>query len=295
MEQHKHKFFQIICIRSGEGFLWLDNDEIPIVPGRAFLIKPGQLHGLTATSLVRTVDVKFVVRDVALMQALRTARNYLQEQRAAISGLLERIRSQGERKGIFFREMCAAYLVQLLIAYLQENGGQPKDALASTGEDATALSTSDAVRKAMDFISEHYREDLDGQRIARSVGASDRQLRHWFRESIDTSPMHYLACYRIQKARELIEYTNYALKEIAEQCGFKSVHHFNHVFSEISGEPPGAWRRRYQEGICKDVYIDPGFSNVILVRREDEKPLASTVSDHEQDDFLKQPSTRGAR
>lgn len=271
---HKHKFFQVICIASGGGCFWLDGREIPILPRRIFLIRPGEVHGLSAQSHIKTLDLKFVVRDGAMKRALQRARNYIQEQRAAISSLVDQIRSRGERRGIFFREMCAAYLVQLLITYLEESGGGANEALEFAADEAVT-SASDAVRKAVDFIREHYRDDLDGQALAHALGTSDRQLRHWFKDSVDISPMHYLACYRIERAKELIMSTNQALKAIAELCGFKTIHHFNHVFSEITGLPPGAWRRLHREGIGKDVCIDPHFSNVIRVRREEDTLSAS--------------------
>lgn len=277
LERHKHRFFQIISVRSGEGRFWLDGHEIPIVSKRVFLIKPGQVHGLSASSQIQTFDLKFVVRNASLKQALLSAPSFIEEQGAAISTLIEHVRSEGERRNIFFREMCAAYLVQLLVAYLQGNEGKTNGALDVAGDAATVFRASDVVRRAMDFISEHYRDDLDGRSMARSLGASDRQLRHWFKQSVDTSPMHYLACYRIEKAKELIKSTNHALKVIAEICGFKSVHHFNHVFSEITGQPPGAWRRQHREGVCKDVCIDPHFSNVILVRQNEDDVRAPAL------------------
>ena len=73
--------------------------------------------------------------------------------------------------------------------------------------------------------------------------------------------MRYLTQYRVRKAMELIQYSDYALKDVAGLVGFKTIHHFTRVFHEIAGTTPGAWRRKYQAGICKDVVIDPHFSN----------------------------------
>ena len=49
--------------------------------------------------------------------------------------------------------------------------------------------------------------------------------------------------------------------DVAGLVGFKSIQHFTRVFHEITDATPGAWRRKYQAGICKDVVIDPHFSN----------------------------------
>jgi AraC-like DNA-binding protein len=66
----------------------------------------------------------------------------------------------------------------------------------------------------------------------------------------------------VARAKELIEYSDYALKEIAEAVGFKTVHHFTRTFTATEGLSPGAWRRKYLEGIRKDVCINPSFSNM---------------------------------
>ena len=54
------------------------------------------------------------------------------------------------------------------------------------------------------------------------------------------------------------------LKEIAEQVGFQTVHHFTRHFTAAEGSSPAAWRREYLGGIRKDVYINPKFENRIL-------------------------------
>jgi len=56
----------------------------------------------------------------------------------------------------------------------------------------------------------------------------------------------------------------YSLKEITEMSGFRTLHHFTRVFHLVTSETPAAWRRKNRQGICRDVYIDANFSNVIL-------------------------------
>jgi transcriptional regulator GlxA family with amidase domain len=103
---------------------------------------------------------------------------------------------------------------------------------------------------------------LNLPRIADTLQRSDRHIRQHFEECLGMPPMRYLLQYRIKRAEELIRYSDYALKEVAELVGFKTIHHFTRVFREVAGESPAAWRRKYRAGICKDVCIQPHFSNV---------------------------------
>ena len=119
------------------------------------------------------------------------------------------------------------------------------------------------MRRTLDFIKTRYAEDLTLQEIASAVGGSDRHIRRHFEERLGMPPMRYLLHFRVKRSQELIQNTDCALKEVAELAGFKSIHHFTCVFRDIVGETPGAWRQKFRAGICKDVCIDPGFSNAI--------------------------------
>jgi AraC-like DNA-binding protein len=260
LARHEHDYFQMIYFLAGSGLLFLEDREYPIQAGALFLIKPGRNHGLAPASLVKTLDLKFLVRDRNLREYLLAAADVVQEKDTSASGLFEHIRSEGERMSHLYRESCNLFLLQLLIHYLRQDRHQ-----VETGENEPAQDEplhDSVVRRALEFVKNHYAEDLDLQQIASAVQRSDRHIRQHFEDCLGVPPMRYVLQYRVKKAKELTQYSDYALKEIAELVGFKTIHHFTRVFHEIVGESPAAWRRRYQAGICKDVCIHPHFSNV---------------------------------
>ena len=77
-------------------------------------------------------------------------------------------------------------------------------------------------------------------------------------------PLAFLQRHRIAHAKGLIQYSDFAVKEIAEQVGFQTVHHFTRLFTAAEGRSPAVWRREYLKGIRKDVYINPRFENRIF-------------------------------
>jgi AraC-like DNA-binding protein len=261
LEPHEHEYFQIIYFLSGSGSFLLAGHEQPLAPGDLFLLKPRQRHGLTVASVIKTLDLKFIVKDARLQRTLQNASSYFATCDPAITHLFERIRQEGESKGALFRELCGAYLLELLILLLRQER-QPARvahlAKVPAGCPADALS-----KRVVDFIEQHYAEDVHLPAIARTLGVSDRRIRQKFQESVGIPPMRYLLQCRVEQAKELINYSDYALKEIAERVGFKNIHHFTRVFSEIAGVSPGVWRQQNRQGIRKDVYINPHFSNTI--------------------------------
>ena len=53
----------------------------------------------------------------------------------------------------------------------------------------------------------------------------------------------FLNIVRVQKARQIVEFTNQPMTEIAYYCGFGSVRNFNRVFAEVFGCSPSKLRK----------------------------------------------------
>jgi len=241
LKRHRHDYFQLIYIVSGEGEFQLGSTVHPIIPGVLFLIKPRKFHGLRASSLVKTLDLKFEVRDARLHRQLMEAREVMTESMNGIAHLFDQIRYEGEMKAALHRQVCDALLVQIL-AYVIRSGATSMSAAAVEPE----VGGSEQVRRLLSFIRGHYAQKLTLTDMSTAIGRSDRLVRDLMHRTVGMSPMRY------------------SLKEITEMSGFRTLHHFTRVFHLVTSETPAAWRRKNRQGICMVVYIDPNFSNVLL-------------------------------
>jgi AraC-like DNA-binding protein len=265
LELHHHTYFQIIYFLSGKGTFRLGETSVPIRAGLLVLIKPNEVHGATASSTIKTLDIKFRVRNTGLRKAVLAAPGWAAQSDSAVPELLERIRAEGESKGAFYRDMCRALMEEILLLYLRRQNGAPeKAANIETGQ----FVQDPLLRKSIEYIRVHYSNPVEVREIAKAAGCCDRSLRLHFRNGLGVRPLDYLHQFRIARAKELIEYSDYSLKETAVRVGFKSVQHFTRLFAASEGMSPGAWRQRYREGIRKDVVINPGFSNQNWTRAE---------------------------
>ena len=264
LQRHKHDYFQMIYFLHGSGRFYLNGHVYKVCEPVLFLIKPNHYHGLDVSEQVKTLDIKFQVNEKSLKHRLLKSPEYLLADDSEIAHLFERIRREGEQKQSLFRELCGSYLLRILVFFLRRSA-RPVEAEASATEQKKDVVITDAVcRRVLGLIETHRGEELDLQKIAAELGLSNRSVHRHFKDAMGMPPMRYLLQYRVEKAKDLIRYSDYALKEIAELTGFKTIHHFTRVFHEITGVPPAAWRRKYCEGICKDVCIAPDFANVIL-------------------------------
>jgi AraC-like DNA-binding protein len=260
LARHKHEHYQMIYIVSGVANVSLAQQNHRIETGSLVLIKPRRVHGLDPVSAVKTLDVKFIVKDRWLQNLLRDCPEIVLNSEAGAADLFERIRKEGERKGSYYRELCSTFLVELLLVYLRTAGVDRRNEVNETPIAAPAAGDS-IVQQATSYIREHHAEDFSLLEVAKAVGHSDRHVRQHFKDGLGISPRRYLLEYRIQKAQQLIEQSSHALKEVASIVGFKTVHHFTRAFHDVCGQTPGEWRKKYQAGICKDVIIDPAFVN----------------------------------
>ena len=262
LRSHHHSYFQIIHFLNGKGTVMRRDEEHPIASGDTHLIRPGEVHGLSAASQIRTLDVKFEVKARVLHRELSLAPPLVQWKDSGLAARFERIRAEGEGKQHYFRELCASLLQEILYLYLRH--GQSGAVSSFTDPLPDAPPQNELLQKTTNYVEANIGKPLTVKRIAAELGCSERSLRMHFQDGLKMSPLQFLHLRRIAYAKSLIEYSNYALKEIAILSGFQRVQHFNRVFKEVEGRTPASWRDNYLSGVRKDVYINPAFSNQIL-------------------------------
>jgi AraC-like DNA-binding protein len=268
LKLHDHSYYQMIFFLDGKGVFTVEEEPYPIAGGELFLLCPGEKHGLRAESLVRTLDVKFKVAPGRLARQLRRAARMQQSSEPGLAARFERIRMEGERKHAWYREVCGLLLEEILYLYLRQD--LAGTATGDAGATPELAAHDPLLQRALAFIQGNFQRPLTVREVALAAGCTDRTLRLHFHNVLETRPLAFLQRARIERAKVLIQYSDYTLKEIAEAVGFQTVHHFTRLFTGMEERSPAAWRQRYLEGIRKDVYIHPRFENRIFTLEEEE-------------------------
>jgi ABC-type glycerol-3-phosphate transport system substrate-binding protein/KaiC/GvpD/RAD55 family RecA-like ATPase len=106
---------------------------------------------------------------------------------------------------------------------------------------------SDLVAKAVESIHRQLGHPLSVQTLAKELGVSRSHLIRQFKRGTRMTPLRYLNQARVDKAKELLQYTTFNVSEVSQQVGFKSIFHFSKVFRQISGRNPSEFKQfRYQ-------------------------------------------------
>jgi transcriptional regulator GlxA family with amidase domain len=107
------------------------------------------------------------------------------------------------------------------------------------------VSVSMPVREAMNYIYNHYGEQVQISDIAEHVSLSRYYFTRLFRKETGRTPNDYLAEVRINFAREMLIEKILPVAEIAERCGFANTSHFTRFFREKTGQTPAAFRKSF--------------------------------------------------
>ncbi len=97
---------------------------------------------------------------------------------------------------------------------------------------------SQKVHMVIDYINEHYSEDITLDDIAHNVYISVFYLSRIFKKEMNINVVDYINQFRIKKATELMMNKEYKIYEIAEMVGINSPHYFSKLFKKYVGQTP---------------------------------------------------------
>ncbi|WP_052144544.1 helix-turn-helix domain-containing protein [Halalkalibacter okhensis] len=102
------------------------------------------------------------------------------------------------------------------------------------------------VLQAIDFIHNHYADEITVNYIAENLNISNSYLSQMFTKEMGISPIKYLVSYRIQKAKELISSSKDLLvADVASKVGFFEVKHFSKTFKKVTGLTPMQYKKNH--------------------------------------------------
>lgn len=95
----------------------------------------------------------------------------------------------------------------------------------------------------MTYTREHLAE-VGAADVCAAVGLSDRSLRRQFRAATGMSWRQYRQTSRVLGAMAILAESRRTVLDVATAVGFESLSAFNRAFLRLTGETPGAYRRR---------------------------------------------------
>lgn len=104
---------------------------------------------------------------------------------------------------------------------------------------------SAAIRSAVRYMSQHYRESPSIEEIADHVSLNPQYFSRLFKRQMGSSPHTYLLSLQLNQAKTLLIESTLNVQQIAEECGFTSSTHFIRAFKAKNAVTPMVFRKYY--------------------------------------------------
>ena len=107
------------------------------------------------------------------------------------------------------------------------------------------------IKSVLDYINTNYANNISTQDAARQLGLTTNSFCRVFKQTTNKSFLDYLNEFRIHKAVNLIENTDYTISEIIYQCGFNTPSYFSKKFRQLKKISPKAYRASFLNNLTK--------------------------------------------
>ncbi|MFB9275538.1 helix-turn-helix domain-containing protein [Cohnella cellulosilytica] len=256
--------YELLFIKEGECEVVVDGNLYRGIPGDLFLFKPNQPHSL------RTMDdrplrqphlhfdlyyrddspevpVSFKPYERLSEQEKRWLRpddlrdfhpplpsHIRLNKPEAIEKLMQDIIFEFDRKFPYYETTAKGLFIQLWVLLLREIHWQRNPHL---------LSNREQLDRVKSYLSHHLHRDATLDELAELANMSKYYLCRLFKKAYGVTPIQYHVSVRLEKAKEMIRFTDLSLTRIAEELGFQSIHAFSRAFRMREGVSPSAYRK----------------------------------------------------
>lgn len=137
--------------------------------------------------------------------------------------------------------------IQNILRPLQESdtGGDADDLPVTIPSLTKAQNTLNKyVSEAIQFVYDHYNEDITISTVAGSLDISEGYLSRIFKKETSYTFTNYLILYRIKLAMNLLKDHHLKVYEVADQVGYADTTYFSSQFKKIAGMSPSEYQER---------------------------------------------------
>lgn len=230
--RHWHEEFQFCLITSGNGYLRKRGANLETTSGTLFAVPPGEVHSNDSpeasgcsyrTIFINPANIDWIPRVRAPKWDGFVTSN---QQFIDTFEYLFRTLWQGESR-----------------LAVDESLGEFLQAAFGQSEPRTPVRRHKGLKRAVDYLTEHFAEDVCLQDLADLVGLSRFHFSREFAAVFGLPPHLYQTQVRVVKAKALL-LAGGEIGDVALEVGFADQSHMNRHFKRLTAVTPGHYKRK---------------------------------------------------
>ena len=252
---HWHSEFELIHILRGRGEFICGSRKYEVGEEEHLLIPPNMLHAaytcgeqeLIYDALVfspvmvgagsgdRSTNecIRPILKgNIRMNVCIRRETADYEEIHALVGRIFSCVRGNSARMDLLLK----SELMRLI--WLLEEGGEIVFEKEGGGSEA------EAIRPALEYMANRFREDITVEQLADLVHLSKSHFMRCFKKAVGIGAIEHLSQLRINAACEALSDGNDQIADIAFACGYSNLSNFNRQFLKKVGYSPKEYRKR---------------------------------------------------
>jgi AraC-like DNA-binding protein len=258
--------YEIMYLKEGEALVTVEETEYKGLPGDIFIFKPRQRHSISTrgNQMIRQPHVHFDLFEqsdsINVGISFRLEETMSKEERSwfrpdRLSGatpikLPNHIRLNNPaifEKKLF--ELITEYqmklpnyeisvkgmLIQLLIYLFREYEWSQSPYIHNRRKELYDIQT---------YLNDHAYREVTLEELVTTFKISKYYLIRLFNATFYRNPIEYHRLLRMERAKELLKFSNNPIKQIADDLGFQNIHSFSRAFKTTEGVSPSLYRKQ---------------------------------------------------
>ena len=243
---------ELVFVKRGSGLVQMGTAAYPAHTGDIFVFSPGTLHALRQKEGC-SMEYENIIFDLELLGGAGDlcAEKYLLPLQSGRLSLTQRLTPDEPcyvRAAACLRETedvnrakepgYELFIKGALLRFLA--------LLIAQGKNLPPMETADSrrLKKILQWVAEHYGEEVHISDAAQLVPCSESHFMRWFRQMTGQSFIAFLKEYRLNAAAEALHTTDDTVLSIASRCGFENLSYFNRAFKAHFGLTPREHRKK---------------------------------------------------
>lgn len=246
---HQHTLYELVCFLSGDGRCLTTRDTYVMQPGYIYVISPHTLHMMQydhqeSHSMYHVYFTQAILEEIEQECSLHLS-PYLQHFFSLRTG--DELRSRLDYALSFYnlnsKSAIDQAIQQTLIKCILLT--MAKQITPSQDSPHTGV-TPPLVSRVMEYIDQHYDEELTLEVISTAFHCSKCYLCRLFSQTTHRTIISYLNSIRIQNACRLLRQTNLSISQISNLTGYNSTAYFDRQFRRYTGQTPSTFIEQHR-------------------------------------------------